>query len=131
MKLMMKDQFSFQKAMGYGDDPEQMTAEETSSHIFGWCKELEKLNESGNGSDELAQLESFLGELAKGDIEYTEPLKRYEFSVVFNRFTNIEVFGKDEEEAISNARKMFHKNRDELQAISEYGDTVIYKLRRD
>lgn len=128
MKLTMKNQLSFQKAMGYNDDPEPMSIDEVVHQIALWRETVSALADRGSAfSDELTQLESFLFELSyKSEIEYAEPLDEYEFEVIWQFRTPIRVAAKNQYTARSRAIEYFEKNQQGLAACKEYSNTLIF-----
>lgn len=126
MKLTMKNQYSFQKAMGYCDDPEMMSDEDVAEHITLW-QEIVGNIANLNGStakryhDELVQLESFLNELGScAEIEYEQPLKTYGYHAGFEYYTNFEVIAESQKKADEKALEKFKAMADEMpQQINE------------
>lgn len=105
MKLTMKNQFSFQKAMGYCDDPEMMSDKDVAEHITLWQEIVGNIAQLNGPTakryhDELVQLESFLNELGScAEIEYEEPLDMYEYIYGIEYFKYIYVMASSPEEA--------------------------------
>jgi len=114
MKLTMKNQYSFQKAMGYGDDPVMMDADAVKSHLALWQEIVGSIAQLNGPTakryhDELVQLESFLNELGScSEIEYEQPLETYEYIYGVEYFKYIYVTASSPEEADRLAEQEVH-----------------------
>ena len=114
MKLQMYDQYSFQTAMGYEDDPLPMTEEEVSSHIKYWRESLQKLLDSIDGKTaeqcDLELLCAFLGNaLEVAEVEYTNPAQEYEYTAIFEYGKSFNIYAHSQEEADKLAKWDFYK----------------------
>lgn len=130
MKLTMKNQYSFQEAMGYEDDPECMTPSEVIDQLEHWRVAISYLVDEGTKiqfSSELIQIESFLSNLVESrKVVYEEPLQEYEFTVVFEYNLPINVLAKDEGDAVLLAIKRVKEQGQAFESAKTWANTLIY-----
>ena len=107
MKLTMKNNYSFQKAEGYLDDPDMMSVDEVKEQLRYWHSLLEDMDANAQLPSDLVYLSSFVKSLADGDVEYEEPLKKYGYHAGFEYYDNFEVIAESQEKADEAALKLF------------------------
>ena len=117
MKLELENQYSFQEAMGYGDDPEPMDKHDILDHITNWHAIIQGMVNNGcEFSDEMTQLESFLYDLSNCKVEFSEPLQEFKYGVTYTCWTDFVVCAKSQEEADELATKFYYEHDSELRA---------------
>ena len=94
MKLTMKNDYSFQKAMGYSFDPAMMGVMEVKQELRRLADALEELIDEHDSNwrkyDELTSIQGILRSIADGGIEYTEPFETYEYVYAFEYGNKLE-----------------------------------------
>lgn len=122
MKLQLENQYSFQKAMGYGDDPEPMELRHIKEQIAFWAGQLQIDIDDGVVSSGYAGLESFLFELSRGEVSFSNPLREFRYDVEYSAQTSFTVCAGTQEEADELASKFYYDHDSELRAKA--GDDV-------
>lgn len=77
MKLTMKDEYSFQRTIGYPEDPEMMSQEDVKAELARWAYVIGSwMEDYPVRIEDILGLDGFLSALAHGEIEYTAPTKK-------------------------------------------------------
>ena len=109
MKLQMKNQLSFQTAEGYEDDPCPVTEEHVKEQLNYWVDLLNKHDVIETVDPDLGNLIGFLGTLANGEVEYTDPAHEYEYTAIFEYSRGFNVYAYSQEEADKIAKQRFYE----------------------
>lgn len=126
MKLTMKDNYSFQKAEGYLDDPDMMSVDEVKEQLRYWHGILEGMDMNAQLPSDLVYLSSFIKSLADGEVEYEEPLHEYEYTIVFEYSTPLKVMAKDENSAALLAIHEVKQHEKMFESTKRWGNTLVY-----
>lgn len=117
MKLTMKNNYSFQKVIGYPDDPEIMSTDDVKEALANWSKIIGLLLMGEKPPlDYIAGLDGLLSALADGEVEYEEPLKTYGYHAGFEYYDNFEVIAESQEQADEAALKLFESMAADMPA---------------
>ena len=133
MKLTMKNNYSFQKVIGYPDDPELMSVPDVKRELARWSEVVGGWMEGEEPSvDQIAGLDGFLSALATSEIEYEEPLKTYGYHAGFEYYDDFEVLAATQEEADEAAEKLFKSMAEGMpQRINETKGCFTYLEQHD
>lgn len=127
MKLTMKDNYSFQKVIGYPDDPEIMSTDDVKEALANWSKIIGSLLMGEKPPlDYIAGLDGLLSALADGEVEYEEPLREYEYTIVFEYSTPLKVMAKDENSAALLAIHEVKQHEKMFESTKRWGNTLVY-----
>jgi len=128
MKLTMKNDYSFQKAEGYLDDPDTMSVDEVKKQLSYWHDLLEAMDANAKLPSDLVHLSSFIESLANGEIEYTNPLQEFEYGMAFEYYHRFKVTAKSQEEADEIAKCLGLSNEQLFRRVAEPYGKNIYRL---
>lgn len=121
MKLMMKNQYSFQKVIGYPDDPELMNPDDVKEELARWSHVIGSWMEGDDVTvDQIAGLDGFLSALATSEVEFEHPIKKFYYHAGFEYYDNFEVIAESQEQADEAAQGLFKAMADGMpQRINE------------
>ena len=105
MKLTMKNDYSFQKVIGYLEDPEAMSTDEVKAELARWSKVIGAWMEGDEPTaDQIAGLDGFLSAIATEEVEYERPLIPFKYHAGIEYYLNFEVAAFTQEEADDKAK---------------------------
>ena len=128
MKLTMKNNYSFQKVIGYPDDPELMSVDDVKREFSRWSETIGSWMEGDEVVlDQIAGLDGFLSALAISEVEYDEPILKYEFTADFNYYYPFEVFASSQKEADVKAVEFLQKHQTFMKDNKNFGSDIVYR----
>lgn len=118
LKLTMNDEYSFQKMMGYHDDPEAMTIDEVRPEISHWANIVGRMLDGENlNADCLNGLDGFLSSLSQADIEYEHPLTEYGYHIGIELCSDFTIYARSQDEADEKAKIEFERANNWLHGV--------------
>lgn len=121
LKLTMNDDYSFQKMIGYHDDPAMMTTDDVQSQLSCWADIVGKILDGETiNTDYLSGLDGFLKSLSDiADIRYEHPIPTYEYHAGFELYSNFYVRAGSQDEADEKAKVEFSKRECVVRRIKD------------
>lgn len=130
IKLTMNDNYTFQKAEGYEDEPEMNSVEEVRYQLRYWYELLDRMDEQGTLDGDLVQLMTFIRNLADSEIEYEHPLQSFDYVAGIEYYRTIRVYACSKEDADELAKARFDNLARPMTAGTGYAEGLSY-LERD
>ena len=133
MKLTMKNDYSFQRIIGYPDDPEMMSTDDVKAELKRWAHVIGSWMDGYPVElDQIMGLDGFLSALATEEVEYERPLNTYGYHAGFEYYDNFEVIAESQEQADEQALKLFERMKEGMpQRINEAKGCFTYLEQHD
>ena len=118
MKLTMKDNYEFQKMIGYPDDPEPMNTGDVKEELARWSKVIGSWIEGDEiVLDQIVGIDGFLSALATDEVEYEDPCDEFTFIAGFEYYKRFRVVAHSAEDAYQMAKLRYAEYKERLPRL--------------